>query len=134
MVRSRLVAVSIAIPALLALAACGGSLDHSATTAGSVAKSVSTNSSDVPSFIKGGAALANSSVLVQVLEAVNPKIGTDQDDLIAKSKALCTHVNANESESQLEADAAKGFTNGSWVPGDLEAEAIVGTVKAYGGC
>lgn len=84
--------------------------------------------------MNGGAALADSSTLVTVLEAVNPKIGTSKDDLIAKSKALCGHIDANETASQLDADAAKEFTNGSWVPSDGEAQAIVGTVKAYGGC
>jgi hypothetical protein len=92
------------------------------------------STSDSPSFVNGGAALADTGNLVYVLEAVNPRIGTNKDDLVAKSKALCVHVNANEPEGQLESDAAKGFTNGAWVPSDLEAQAIVGTVKAYAGC
>jgi hypothetical protein len=105
-----------------------------ASSPASSAASSAVSTSDGPSFINGGAALADTTILVTVLEAVNPKVGTDKDDLVAKSKALCAKVNANESESQLEADAAKGFTNGSWVPSDSEAQAIVATVKAYGGC
>ena len=87
-----------------------------------------------PSFINGGAALADTGNLVDVLEAVDPKIGTNKNDLIAKSKALCTNINASDSDGRLQADAEKTFTYGTWVPSDAEAQAIVGTVKAYGGC
>jgi hypothetical protein len=161
MLRSGLTAVTLTAAVLLTVTACGGSSKDS-TTAADVAKSIAsavsaapttspaastattadsstasatdTPTSDDPSFVNGGAALADTGNLVYVLEAVNPKIGTSKDDLVAKSKALCGHIAANESEGQLEADAAKGFTNGPWVPSDSEAQAIVGTVKAYGGC
>jgi hypothetical protein len=162
MLLSRLAAgTTFAAVVLMTVTACGGSSSNSSqaagkasqiasavsaaqktaapTSAGSVAvgstaSSSGESSSAGPSFVSGGAALANTDALVTVLEAVNPKVGTSKDDLVAKSKALCTKLNANESEAQLEADAAKGFTNGSWVPSDSEAQAIVGTVKAYGGC
>ena len=140
MLRSRLALFFTVAAALVTVAGCGGSSVHSSpagTTASSIASGATTQgdpTSDSPSFVNGGSALADSDTLVFVLEAVNPKIDTSKDDLVAKSKALCAHVNAKESESQLETDASTGFTNGAWVPSSSEAQAIVGTVKAYGGC
>ena len=117
-----------------AVAPAATSAAAASTAPASSAASTGGTSPAGPSFINGGAALADTGNLVYVLEAVNPKVGTNKDDLIAKSKALCVHINAHESAGQLTADAAKGFTNGAYVPSDGEAEAIVGTVKAYAGC
>ena len=107
---------------------------HSSTSAAAISSAADDSHSAAPSFINGGAALADTGDLVDVLEAVDPKIGTNKNDLIAKSKALCANINASDSDSRLQADAEKTFTNGTWVPSDAEAQAIVGTVKAYGGC
>ena len=144
MLRSRLAAITTVAAVLVTLTACGGSSGGSSagsshpasTTSSSAGRStvITSGASHGPSFANGGSALADSGHLIYVLEAVNPKIGTSKADLAAKSKALCAHGNAKESESQLETAAAKGFTNGSWVPSHLEAQAIVGTVKAYAGC
>src|SRR3954453_22755778 len=163
MLLSKLAAVAIAATVAVTMAACGnsskasssaspqtssaaggstaarsaalstGSPIPSSPAASSTGTSSRHSSSGGPSFVNGGAALANTGNLIAVLEAVNPKIGTNKDDLVAKSKALCAHIRANESATQLAADAAKGFTNGSWVPSDSEGVAIVGTVRAYGG-
>ncbi len=143
MLASRLAAVAAVAAVLVTVTACAGSSSgassHPGSTTSSSAGTFTAKTSDVstshnPSFVNGGSALADSGHLIYVLEAVNPKIGTNKADLIAKSKALCAHVDAKESESQLETAATKGFTNGSWVPSHLEAQAIVGTVKAYAGC
>ncbi len=155
MLLSRLAASTTVVAVLVTVTACGGSSNHSSpaesanTSSASTASAVPTalappaasstprapgSPSDGPSFVTGGSALADTGTLITVLEAVNPKIGTDKNDLVAKSKALCARINSSETESQLESDASKGFTNGSWVPSDSEAQAIVGTVKAYGGC
>lgn len=153
MLLSRLCALTTVAAVLVTVTACGrssGGSSPAGSTGGSNASTASTSvaiaaasssgsgsggsTSDVPSFANGGSVLADTGHLVYVLKAVNPKIGTNKDDLVAKTKALCAHVNADESESQLEGEAAKGFTKGAWVPSQPEAQAIVGTVKAYGGC
>ena len=154
MLHSRFVAVVTAFASVAVLTACGGSsgttpvagpASGSSTVSSTSSSTTSSTSAPTgspsdpasgtgPSFVSGGSALADDGHLIYVLEAVNPEIGTNKDDLIAKSKTLCSHINANESEDQLETNASKLFKNGSWVASEPEAQAFVGTVKAYANC
>ena len=134
----RAVAIGVAAAAAVSvLAGCGGSSSTSSAAPAAAAKSstVTTPQADSSDYqLNTAAAPRSGSVpspddsqrmqLVYILEAVNPKVSTDEDALVKKSVTICGRMLAGDSNSKITAQTRQAFSNGSWAPSPAETQAM----------
>jgi len=129
----RVVALALAgVATVGVLAGCGGGSSSATASTQASTKVTPGDSSDpqlntAPAARSGGAPTPTGEQrkeLLYILKAIDPGMSTNDDFLVSRSMELCGHMLKGESTAKLNADTAKEFRNGSYVPQGEQLTAI----------